>query len=120
VAAVVPTYIRGIPEVSKLNKDPMLLLVKCIPDDGSDTKECAGAFEVPELVNRLLVNRPVPDTSRGYAGAFVPIPNFVPSNTRFDCATAALALVPVAVRTRLAPGFEMVVNPAPVGPVYPV
>jgi hypothetical protein len=32
---------------------------------------------VPDPVRRLLVNRPVPLTSRGYAGALVPIPTLL-------------------------------------------
>jgi hypothetical protein len=54
--------IRDTPEVSNANCDPP---AKCIPEEGSAEKLYAGAAAVPDPVSRLLVNRPVPETSRG-------------------------------------------------------
>jgi hypothetical protein len=85
---------RATPEVSKANCE---LLIKCMPDDGSDTKEYEGPVGVPDPANRLL-----------------------PLKVRFGCAIADVVLVPFAVRTRFAAGVVMAENPAPAGPVGPV
>jgi hypothetical protein len=108
---------RVTPEVSNANCE---VPTRCMPVDRSDTKAQLGALAVPDPVRRFEVNRPDPDTSRLYPGAFVPTPRLVPSNTKLVCAFAVVVLVPFAVRTRLAAGVLIAENPGPVYPVYPV